>query len=245
MFQYGGSTTATVPMENNQAAYSTTYKKGGPYAIIATYSGDLDNAGSTSATLMEYVASVASKTVVTTSGSPSLVGQPVTFTATVTSSHGVIPSGELVAFYDGATAIGTGATANGVATLTTTSLTVKTHTIKAIYSGDSTFKPSTGVLTQIVNKYPTAAVLISSPNPSGYGQAVTFTATVTSAGPTPTGKIRFMDGTTGLGMATLTGGVATLTKSKLAVGTHPITAQYLGDATSDKTTSSVLEQGVQ
>jgi hypothetical protein len=96
-----------------------------------------------------------------------------------------------------------------------------------------------------VDKNSTTTALSSSPNPSAYRQAVTFTATVTSAGPTPTGKVKFMDGTTTLNSVTLSGGVATLTTSKLAVGTHPITAQYSGDADNNKSTSSVLDQVVQ
>lgn len=54
-----------------------------------------------------------------------------------------------------------------------------------------------------------------------------------------------MDGTTGMGMVTVSGGVAKLTKSTLAVGTHPITAQYLGDVNSAQRTSSALDQVVQ
>jgi hypothetical protein len=200
-----------------------------------------------SSALEERIGSAqASKTTLATSGSPSFVGQPVTFTATVTSTHGAIPDGELVTFYDGTTAIGTGTTAGGVATFTTSSLTGKTHTIKAAYAGDANVKPSTGAVTQVVNKYPTTTALSSNPNPSAHGQAVSFTATVTPTGPSlPTGKVLFKDGTLGIGSATLSGGVATLTKSKLAVGTHPITAQYLGDVVSGKSTSSVLNQVVQ
>jgi hypothetical protein len=57
--------------------------------------------------------------------------------------------------------------------------------------------------------------------------------------------VKFLDGTLAIGSATLSGGVAKLTKSTLAVGTHPITAQYLGDAVSAKSTSSVVNQVVQ
>jgi hypothetical protein len=74
---------------------------------------------------------------------------------------------------------------------------------------------------------------------------VTFTAVVTSAGPTPTGRLEFKDGTLEIGSATLSGGVAMLTKSKLVVGTHPIAAEYLGDAANNKSTSLVLDQVVQ
>ncbi len=245
MFQNGGSTIATVSLVSNQAAVSTVFLKGGSYAITATYSGDLHNLASTSATLVEYVSSVSTKTVVTTSVSPSYVGQPVTFTATITPNKGTIPNGELVTFYDGTTAIGTGGTASGVATFTTSSLKAKTHTIKATYAGDATFIPSSGTVQQIVNKYLTTTSLTSSLNPSKFGQAVTFTAHVTSTGPAPTGSVKFLDGTTSIGLATLSGGVAKLTKSTLAVGTHPITAHYNGDAASATSTSAVVNQVVQ
>jgi hypothetical protein len=244
-FQDNGKTIATVALSGNQAAYSTEYKKGGSHAITATYSGDASNLGSTSATLTEYIETVASKTVLTTSGSPSYVGQPVTFTATVTPKHGAIPDGELVNFYDGKTAIGTGTTTSGVATFTTSSLKAETHTIKATYAGDDTFEPSSGLVKQVVDKYTTTTELSSSPNPSQLGQTVTFTATVTSAGPTPTGKVEFKDGTKEIKSVTLSGGVATLTTSKLAVGSHSITAEYTGDDGSAESTSPVLDQVVQ
>jgi hypothetical protein len=185
------------------------------------------------------------KTVVSTSGLPSLIGQPVTFTAMVTSTHGAIPDGEQVTFYDGTTALASVTLSSGTATYTTSSLSAKTHTIKATYAGDPTFKPSTGLVTQVVNKYPTTTNLTSSPNPSHSGQAVTFTAQLTSSGPAPTGKVKFLDGTLAIGSATLSGGVAKLTKSNLVVGTHPVTAHYLGDAYSAKSTSSVVNQAVQ
>jgi hypothetical protein len=185
------------------------------------------------------------KTVVTTSGSPSFVGQSVTFIATVKWTYGTVPDGELVTFYDGTTAIGTGSTASGVATFTTSSLTAKTHYIKATYAGDAKFMPSSGTVKQVVEKYPTTTSLTSSLNPSHFGQAVTFTAHVTSTGPAPTGSVKFLDGTLAIGSKTLSGGIAKLTKSNLAVGTHSITAHYNGDAASSTSTSAVVNQVVQ
>jgi hypothetical protein len=150
-----------------------------------------------------------------------------------------------VTFYDGTSALGSVTLAGGTAAYTTSSLSAKEHIIKAAYAGDKKFRPSGGTVTQIVNKYTTTTTLTSRPNPSNHGQVVTFTATVTSAGPTPTGKVTFKDGTTVIGSATLSGSVAKLTDSTLAVGGHPITAQYLGDAASSKSTSAVLNQVVQ
>jgi hypothetical protein len=247
LFQDLLSPIATVPLVNNQAAYSTTYPAKGTHPIIATYSGVLNTAeGSASKVVKETILKPHSTTSqVTTSGSPTFVGQPVTFTATVTSTYGAIPDGETVTYYDGTTVIGSKLTKGGVAAFTTSSLTGKTHTIKAIYAGDVNFKPSSGSVMQVVEKYSTTTTLTSSPNPSQFGQAMTFTAHVTSTGPAPTGKVKFLDGTTGIGFATLSGGVAKLTKSTLAVGTHPITAHYNGDAASSTSTSAVVNQVVQ
>jgi hypothetical protein len=156
-FYDNGTAIGTAAMSNNQASYSTVYKrKGSPnkgiHSITATYSGDLTNASSTSPILYEGVGTqpFSSGTSLGTSGSPSMLGQPVTFTATVTSSYGTIPDGELVTFYDGSTEIGTGTTASALASFTTSSLTARKHTIKAEYAGDAIFKKSIGKVTQVV-----------------------------------------------------------------------------------------------
>ena len=248
-FKDGNTPIATVTLANNQAAYSASYtaKQIGVHPITATYSGVLHVAeGSQSAALAEYVRNALTQTVVTTSGSPSLFGQPVTFTAIVRSNHGPIPDGELVTFHERTTTLASVPLAGGVASYTTSSLAARTHYIKATYAGDTTFEPSTGWVKQVVNKYPTTTVLSSSPNPSAFEQVVTFTATVTPAGPyPPTGKVWFKDAGTGIGYIPMNGGVATLTKRLLAVGTHAITAEYMGDGANARSTSSVLNQVVQ
>jgi hypothetical protein len=216
--------------------------------MTATYSGNSDNAASMSTVLTEKIKRppFPTTTAVATSGSPSFIGQSVTFTGTVTCGTRAIPDGELLTFYDGTTTLGSVALAGGTAAFTTSVLSVKTHIIKATYVGDANFKPSSGTVTQVVNKYTTTTSLRSSLNPSQFGQVVTFTAHVTSSGPALTGRVRFFDGTTGIGWATLNGsGVGRLTKSTLTVGTHPITVQYLGDAASAKSTSPVRNQVVQ
>jgi hypothetical protein len=112
--------------------------------------GDENNSGSTSPTLTEIIFA-GTKTALTTSGSPSKVGQPVTFTATVTSRYGSIPDGELVKFYDGNKLMGSVPLAGGTAAFTTSSLPAGIHTIKAIYVGDVLFKKSTGKIYQEVD----------------------------------------------------------------------------------------------
>jgi len=237
----------TVPVVDNRASWSNSYYDPGPYTISAVYSGDLNNIGS-SATLTQYVQFYASRTLVVSSGSPTSVGQPVTFTATVTSKYFKIPDGELVTFHDGATAIASVPLVGGTAKYTTSSLSAKTHVIRVHYAGDKTILPSSGAVTQIVNGYPTTTILASSLNPSIYGQKVTFTAQVITPGPVPpTGTVIFMwkyfTTTYTIGTAILnSSGVATLTKSNLNADPYPMIAVYKADANNLGSTSGVLNQ---
>ncbi len=75
----------------------------------------------------------------TTSAPTVLLQNAVTLTAMVSSSVGT-PTGT-VTFFDGssATPLGAGSLMNGVATLTVSSLTVGSHSITAVYSGDANF----------------------------------------------------------------------------------------------------------
>jgi hypothetical protein len=234
----------TAPVTANQATLIASYTYPGSHSITAVYSGDLNHtAGSISGGLTEIVRGT-SVTKETTSGSPSQVGQPVTFTAKIKSKYGPIPDGEQVTFTDGKALLATIALSGGQAAYTTSALSGGIHEIKATYAGDATLAPSTGSVRQVVIKYATTTTLVSSQDPSGHAQPVTFTATVTSAGPTPTGSVKFFDGTIKIGAATLSGGVAKVTKSRLTVGSHSITAAYLGDGASGLSTSPALDQVV-
>ena len=150
-FQDGTTTVATEALVKGQALYRTTYASGGSHQITASYLSDGNFGNSTSAVVTENINSV-SKTVVTTSGSPSQLGQLVVFTATVTSKFGAIPNGEPIAFYDGQTLLGSVPLNSGVATYSTSSLTAKSHVIKAKYAGDSSYRPSKGSVKQLVQK---------------------------------------------------------------------------------------------
>ncbi|HZT81482.1 MAG TPA: Ig-like domain-containing protein, partial [Gemmataceae bacterium] len=169
-------------------------------------------------------------TTVTSSLTPSTAGQAVTFTATVSAGQGMgTPTGMVTFVIDGIAQPGV-ALVNGQAAFTTSALTAGSHTIIAYYGGGATFSGSTSAaLNQMVNPAATTTALSSSAGSSVYGQAVTFTATVSSAGAgTPVGMVTFLDGTTVLGTALLSGGSASFTTSSLAVGEHWITAVYGG-----------------
>ena len=174
----------------------------------------------------------ATATKITSSNNPSKVGQPVTFTATVTAATGTTPPTGNVVFSDGATVLGTVALAgNGKASLTTSALTSGSHSVTAAYVGDSAHGASSASLTQTVQRLKSSTSLHSSDNTSTAGEAVTFTATVSGPGGTPTGSVTFSDGSTVLGTVPLSGGRASITAAALAGGPHDITAAYGGDAT--------------
>jgi Big-like domain-containing protein len=153
-----------------------------------------------------------------------------------------------VNFKDGASTIGTvNLDSSGKATFTTSTLSAGTHSITGIYPGDTNFVTSTSsVLKQTVNKATTTTALVSSQNPSIFGQAVKFTATVkSSTAGTLSGSVAFKEGATILGTGTLnSGGVATFTTATLSAGSHSITGVYSGDAIFAVSTSSVLKQNV-
>src|ERR1035437_6279431 len=90
----------------------------------------------------------------------------------------------------------------------------------------------------------TTTALVSSMNPSVSGKPVAFTALVSSLAGTPTGRIKYLNGTTVLATLTLTAGSATYTTSKLPPGANSITAVYVGDSNNSGSTSAPVNQFV-
>ena len=184
-------------------------------------------------------------TTLTLGVSPSSAGYGtlITLTAAVFPS---VASGD-VTFLDGGSSIGTSAImANGQATYTVTSLTVGSHSLTAVYSGDTNYNQSTSTDRSLTITQATPAIMLaSSANPSTIGQSVTFTATVTPS--EATGTVTFKNGATQLGSpVALSSGIATYTTggSDLPLGNNAITAVYSGDSNDNPGTSSVLTQVV-
>jgi Big-like domain-containing protein len=188
----------------------------------------------------------ATSTALQSSAASVAPGTAVTFTATVAaaSGGGATPTGS-VSFSDGPTQLGTaGVDGSGNAALTVTTLALGTHSVAASYGGDATYAPSTSpAVTVTVTKYPTSTALTASATTVKRGSPETLTATVTSGG-SPSGTARFLDGTTVLGSATLSGGRATLVVTFSTVGTHTLTATYSGDAANSPSTSPAVTVGV-
>jgi hypothetical protein len=150
------------------AAISVTFPVAVPNGCVVTATAT-DPAGNTSEfsqcrTVVGVVST--SSTAVASSLNPSLVGQSVTFTATV-NGGGPTPTGT-VTFMDGAATLGSAALVGGIATFSTSSLAVGTHAITAAYGGDVNYGAGTSpVLSQVVNAAPVNGDAIPTLDPRG------------------------------------------------------------------------------
>lgn len=245
VFMNGKDALGTKAMSGGSASLTTTALPVGSDSITAVYSGDLNFAGSTSKAVIQPVGKARSFTKLASSKNPSVWGEPVTFTATVTGQFGGTATGT-VTFRNGSTQLAKVTVSRGEATFTITALPVDTDSITADYSGDAHFSASTSeVVKQVVGKARTTATLASSVNPSKPAQSVTFTATIKGQfGGTPAGTVTFSQGKTVLKVVTLSGGAAKFITSTLPLGTDSITAVYGADSEFDASTSNVVKQVV-
>jgi len=189
---------------------------------------------------------------------PSVYGQSITFSATVTNTTGpaATPPGT-VTFEDFGSPISAALTLiSGSRSFVISSLSGGVvHSITAVYTpSNGNFSPSTSnAVTQTVNaaNTSTALALTSGTNPTTVGQSLSFTATVSNTsgtGVVPTGTATFEDNGSPLGggIIVLDGsGNAGFTTSSLARGTHPITAVYTpADTNFNGSTSAVINEAV-
>jgi Zn-dependent metalloprotease len=194
-----------------------------------------------------YTCPLPTTTGLTSSLNPAYWSQPVTFNAVVNPTSGTTPTGN-IAFMDGVNTLTTVALSGGRASYTTSSLTVGSHSITAVYAGDSNNITSTSnAVNQQVIIAPTTVTLVTSASPVFAGQSVTFKAIVKNPwGGIPTGSVTFNDNNSALGSAvSLDGtGSATYTTTSLGNGNHPITAVYGGDSNNSGSTSNGVNQQI-
>ena len=153
----------------------------GTHALSATYSGDISYNPPVAATTDNVTVTKATTgTATVPSASTVTSGTPMTLTATISSqSNSVVGPGGTVTFSDGGTQIGSpvnvvpaGASAlafaNGTAALTWTFSSTGSHSITAVYSGDTNYATSSATAIS-VTVTPSGSFTIS-------GSAVTATA---------------------------------------------------------------------
>ncbi|MBB5048945.1 hypothetical protein HNR60_003716 [Rhodopseudomonas rhenobacensis] len=143
---FGGAAATAVTVVSATSLTATTPAHAAGAVDIAVTSPSGTGTGSQ---LFSYVVP-ATTTSLSSSRNPSEAGQAVTFTATV-NAGGVTPTGT-VTFNDGGVAIGSAILSGGTAALTTSALTIGTHSITAVFAGNANFAGSTSSpLLQAVN----------------------------------------------------------------------------------------------
>jgi hypothetical protein len=224
-----------------------TFAATGSHLADAVYSGDstYDTSTSNMVSLTSYM--LATTTTLTASPvSPSVYGQTVTLTASVTPtlSYGVSIAGTVTFIDNGAQISAPITVSGGTVSLTLPLQALGGHVYMAVYSGSKGFIPSTSAL--LPYTVATSTVTVTAPAYSGpYGVSgswnVTVTAPYTMTGQSvPTGTISYQFPGFTAQTATLVNGAATITvPAGLPVGTGTLTASYSGDTNYQVTTGTL------
>ena len=190
-----GTPTGTVTFKDGTTTLATETLTGGTATFFTSRARDrhsLDHSnlrrqysfqGQHVSRLSQTVNQASSTTSVTSSANPSVFGQSVTFTAQVSAvSPGAGTPTGTVTFKDGSTTLGTGSLSAGTANFTTAALAVGSHSITAVYGGDTHFKTSTSPpLIQTVS----AATVTLSDSQSASSAETSSTAIQTDMPPAP------------------------------------------------------------
>jgi prepilin-type N-terminal cleavage/methylation domain-containing protein len=263
----GSSQTALCPavaLVGGSASCATNVlaSSGAPYTIVAEYLSDNGaDQNENSDPLTQYVPWETETSVANRSPGPIVSGQDVTFVATVTTSGGPSPIGNVM--FQATSAGGTTKTlctnqvvTNGTAKCKRDSLiaagSLYSITASFIPTDPNVFLPSvSGSITQEVDRAATSTTLVSSLNPSAIGLPVIYTATVSITPPGDGdlhGNVTFSDGLTPItcqfGSHAFNGTTATcvVTYNDLSGNPHDISALYSGDANYEGSSSPVLTQ---
>jgi hypothetical protein len=165
------------------AAITTRTLSLGIHTLSFVYTGDLGFYASTSPAVLQLVTAQGSTTTLAVSPNPAGTGQQVTMTAGVTLSDSTAAGGTIT-FYDGATQIDqTTLDPTGHASYATAGLTVGTHSLSAVYTGNANYGASTSPTVIEVIEAAGFTIALSSPNVTLQTYRHTTTAaTLTSLG---------------------------------------------------------------
>ncbi|WP_005034730.1 Ig-like domain repeat protein [Holophaga foetida] len=250
-FLDGNTILGKVAVTNGVATLSDFIRSTGSATIRATYSGDASNTTSVSGDIaVNFVVAKSGNNPGKTSPpklavSSPMVGAGCPIVLTVTRPNSAMPSGTVV-IYDGATVLGSVIPVGNVACLTLDSLSVGSHSLTARYSGDTLLgSDASNAVSVTVSSVATSTTTLTASTPDLVTGGLRLVAQVVSTSPVPpTGTVTFFNGSTVLGTATVTDGLATLLVGSLPVGTASLTASYGGDSRSAISTSTAVSKTI-
>ena len=244
-FNDGSTQLGKVQLTGGSASLKVPSLPAGNHPIEAAFGGSDRFAGSTSPITNQTVGMLTPSISVVSSANPSHAGDLVKFTAKVSSSDGT-PEGA-VDFMDGTTLLQTVPLHESEAAFSTKALTAGAHTVTAKYGGDTNYRSVISPALSQTVLLNTQTAVTSSANPSAFGQAVNFTASVTAVGATPTGAVDFVvDSKIVAKGVSVRQGQAVYSSDQLTEGNHTITAVYTPDGNSNfaGSTSPAITQSV-
>ena len=227
-FFSNGASVGSAAVNNGTATTTIQFPAGGNYQLTAVYSGDFNNASSTSSAVSVNVnGPLVTSITLFSSTTATAANDPVTLTASVYPNNAT----GTVTFYNGSTAIGTSNLAGGQAILNTSFSTSGQISVQASMNANSSFEASNSNVLQIfvTGDTPSATSVVANPDSIVIGYSTWLTATVTP--PDATGTVNFYDGTVLLGSGGLSGGTTQYYATFGSTGQHTINAIYSGDAT--------------
>jgi hypothetical protein len=270
-FPVGNPTGMHTLSSGSTGSVSVSGLAGGSYRFTASYSGASGFSASTATPITLTVRPESSTTLVAVSSEYPSNGQasqstpygyPLSVNARAYGNHSPVAGGVVqpdgtatgsITFKDGSRVLSTDAlTSNGIATTTGFLLRAGSHTISAVYSGDTSFDPSVGSEAITITKGVTQLTLASNTTKSS-GKPIVFIANLTTAstGVAPTGKVALESGTTILAEANLEGaaggssalakGSATITLSNVTADEGDVKAVYVGDGNYAGSTSNTID----
>ena len=231
-FYNGGAAIDTETLVDGSASFTTSALMAGQNPIVAQYNGDPNFSRSNSTGLLQVVNQVDSTTAVASSLNPSVGGESVTFTATVSAAAPATgtPTGT-VTFYNGTTAIDIETLSGGSASYTTSTLAAGDSAITAVYGGDTNFNGSQSpVITQTViparliwtnaagGDWDTASNWVNAANPSDHHVPTDYdNAQINISGITVTHNQSTLDSVDALTVAS--GTTLSVSNGSLSIGT--------------------------
>ncbi len=144
----GSASLGTSALASGAATSTIASLAAGIHSITAAYAGDTaDDASTSSAVSVQVNAGTTplQATAVTLTATPATAasGQTITLSANVAPASGTSKPTGTVTFQDGSSAIGSSTLAAGAGTLAVSTLSVGSHSLNAVYSGDTADSPST------------------------------------------------------------------------------------------------------
>jgi len=230
-----------------QVAFPTTHMWVGKHSLTATYAGDANFLPSVIAKpRAQVIVKDRTTTKITSSLNPSPLGKTVTLTATIlpVAPGSRLPKGTVL-WKKGTTLLSTSSVSTkGTSTLSLPNLPLGSTSITAQYVGNTNYIASSATFVQTVRE-PSTTTLKASTTSGLFGQAITFTTTVTSPFGTPSGKVVLKDGTVTIGSGNLDAhGKAKIIVSTLSRGAHSVTAIYNGNTVYVKSSSTVVSETI-